>query len=334
MTRAAIWISSVAILLSSSGLARADSASSADKAVAESLFQDGRKLMASGDFEQACAKLTESHRLVARLGTLLNLATCHEKQGKSASAWAEFTEAAAIAKRDRRKDREKYARDHAAALEKKLSRVVFELESPAEQTVLRLDGDAIGSAVWGTPLPVDPGSHRVEVSAPGRKIWSKSLEIAPGPTTLTVRVPALDELPPEPGATKSEPPAARPRERAPEADPESGGSAQRTLGFVALGVGAVGLGVGSYFGLQTFSKQAQSEDHCTGSVCNQQGVDLRDQAKSSATISTIGFAAGAASIGVGIVLLVTAGGNDATARKAQSIWLAPGIGSLSVGGRL
>jgi hypothetical protein len=322
------------MILLTAALAHAQSASSADKAVAESLFQDARKLMVSGDFEQACPKLAESHRLVPRLGTLLNLATCHEKQGKTASAWAEFTEAAALAKRDRRKDREQYARDHAALLEKKLSRIVFELASPAEQTVLRLDGEPIGSAVWGSPLPVDPGPHRIEVSAPGRKGWSKTIDVGPGPVTVRVEVPELDARGAEPSsAVKPGAPAPKQPEPAAEADVRSG-SGQRTLGFVALGAGAVGLGVGGYFGLQTFSKQNESEGHCSGTACDQRGVDLRDEARQSATISTIGFAAGATMIGVGIVLLVTAGGDDSSAPRARGIWIAPGLGSLAIGGRL
>jgi hypothetical protein len=333
MARARLQICSVVMILMAVGLARAESATAADKAVAESLFQDGRRLMASGDLEQACAKLAESHRLVPRLGTLLNVATCHERQGKTASAWAEFTEAAALAKRDRRRDRENYARDHAAALEKKLSRVVFELTAPAEGIVLRLDGKPIGSAAWGAPFPVDPGPRAIEVSAPGRQSWARSIEVAPGPVTVRVEVPELEPktaaLAADPETGPAESHAAQP---APVADPGSSGSAQRTLGWVVLGAGAVGLGVGGYFGLETFSKQNQSEDHCTGTACDQTGVDLREQAKMTATISTIAFAAGAVGLGAGIILLVTADGGGE--RAARRVWIAPGVGSLSVGGAL
>jgi Tfp pilus assembly protein PilF len=325
-----VWVLAAVL---ATGHTSAESASSPDKAVAEGLFQDGRKLMEKGELARACPKFAESHRLVPRLGTLLNLATCHEKLGKTASAWAEFTEAIALAKRDKRKDREKYARQHADALEKKLSRLVFELEKPAERTVLRLDGEEIGSAVWGTPLPIDPGSHEVEVSAPGRQSWSKSIDVSAGSQTLNLKVPELTEQAAEPQAEAA--PERAPEKRPdvpPAADTEPNGSGQRTLGFVALGVGVVGLGVGSYFGLQTFSKQNESEDHCDGTACDQTGVDLRDEAKTTATISTIGFAAGAVGIGAGIVLLITAGGDSE--RTGRPLWIAPGLGSVTVGGTL
>lgn len=299
-----------------------------DKALAESLFQDARKLMKQGALDRACPKFAESHRLAPRLGTLLNLATCHEKQGKTASAWAEFKEAAALARADNRKDREAYAREHAADLEKKLSKVVFQVNEPAEGTTLRLDGVEIGAAAWGTPVPVDPGSHALEARAPGRTAWSQSIVVEPGPSTLTVRVPELARAPSETSAADTpEAPAAR----RPEADRPSDGSTQRTLGWVAIGAGAVGLGVGTWFGLRTFDKQNESEDHCVDTACDQTGVDLRDEARTSATISTIGFAVGLAGVGGGLVLLLTAGGDE---RDARRIWLAPGVGSITLGGRL
>src|SRR5262245_1202284 len=82
--------------------------SSEEKAVAEGLFQEGRKAMASGQIADACAKFSESYRIAQRLGTLLNLATCHEAEGKTASAWAEFVEAAALSRRSDQADRALY----------------------------------------------------------------------------------------------------------------------------------------------------------------------------------------------------------------------------------
>jgi hypothetical protein len=333
--RLAAAIAIVTLISSLCGLATAQAPSAADKAVAETLFQEGRKLLTRGELDEACAKFAESNRLAPRLGTLLNLATCHEKQGKTASAWAEFTEAAAIAKQDKRKDREKFARDHAASLEKKLSRLVLEVSAPVDGTVVELDSEAIGRAVWGTPIPVDPGSHQLEVSAPGHERWSKSLTIKPGPTTISVSIPKLEPEPSEPDAKRETPePSAKTPDRAPEADQDgqSDGSAQRTIGWLAIGAGVVGIGIGSYFGLQTFSKQNESEDHCNGTSCDQTGIDLRSEAKTTGTISTIGFAAGAVGLGAGLVLLLTADGGES--KSTRRIWIAPGLASVTVGGEL
>ena len=81
-----------------------------------------------GDAHAACPKLTESLRLDRATGTLLALAMCHEVDGHLASAWTEYLEVIARAKRDGRPDREEAARQYAHALEARLS--MLDIHSP------------------------------------------------------------------------------------------------------------------------------------------------------------------------------------------------------------
>src|SRR5262245_52435554 len=74
--------------------------SSEDAALAEELFRAAKALMTEGRNVEACPKLAESYRLDPAGGTLLTLALCHETTGRTASAWADFTNAIALAKRD------------------------------------------------------------------------------------------------------------------------------------------------------------------------------------------------------------------------------------------
>src|SRR5437868_13705153 len=92
-----------------------------EAALAEVLYQKGRELMAQGKAAEACPKFAESYRLDATTGTLLNLASCHETEGKLATAWLEFSRSVALARRDRRSDRVRFAQDRLAAIEPKLS---------------------------------------------------------------------------------------------------------------------------------------------------------------------------------------------------------------------
>src|SRR6478735_2027984 len=92
----------------------------ADRVLAAALFRDGKALMDRGELAEACTKLAESQRLDPGGGTILNLALCHEKQQRLATAWAEFIEALGLAKRDGRAARVQFAQEHIEALEPRL----------------------------------------------------------------------------------------------------------------------------------------------------------------------------------------------------------------------
>src|SRR5688500_4004572 len=71
------------VLVASARSASADP-TPADRVLAESLAEEARELMNAGEVSAACAKLAQSHRVDATLSTLLDLAECHEKEGKIA----------------------------------------------------------------------------------------------------------------------------------------------------------------------------------------------------------------------------------------------------------
>jgi hypothetical protein len=313
-------------------------AQATDKAAAEALFKEGRQLIQDGKYEQACQKLEASQQLDAGVGTLLYLGECYSRSGRTASAWATFLEAASLAKSQGQADREKIARQRAAAMEPQLSKIVVVADRVQGMEILH-NGRAVPQASWGVPIPVDPGPQTIEARAPGRNAWSTTITVNQGPGSTNITIPTLETAPetaapnePPTPAVAEEPTAPAPSRPAPEAK----GSAQRTVGFIAGGVGLVGMAVGSVFGVLAIDKNAESLDECrTDTLCSERGLTLRSEAQDSATYSTIAFVAGGALLTTGVILVLSApsAGETAGTQVAISTTATPSSLGLSLGGR-
>jgi hypothetical protein len=308
------------LLIFSSSLSAAQS-STGQQATAEALFEQASALVDQGRFPEACEKFAASQELDPGLGTLLYLADCYDRAGRSASAWALFREVQARSRRANQPDREQIAAERANALDAKLSRL--ELRVPPSRQVpgleLSLRGAVVPQASWNVAVPVDPGAVRVEARAPGKKPWSIEIVVAPGPSARTVELPELVAVPL----------ALQSRASASPAVDRASGSAQRTAGFVVGGVGLVGLAVGGFFGYRAYEKNKSSKNECRAEApndCSPQGTSLRDDAASAAKLSTIITASGAALVVGGATLVLTAPSPSADVHTADAQW------QLSLGG--
>src|SRR5262245_31495840 len=165
--------------------------SSDQRTLAEAFFQDGRRLLDEGKVAEACAKFGESQRIAPALGTLLNLAVCHEKQGKLASAWAEFTAVATQAARAGDADRKRFAAERLREIEPRVPKLVVSAEGVTPGMQIKLDGTSMGEGALGSSIPIDPGEHLIEVTAPDREPWSKTLQVAAGKQE-TLLIPRLE----------------------------------------------------------------------------------------------------------------------------------------------
>jgi hypothetical protein len=187
--------------------------SATDRAAAEALFSEGRRLLSEGKYPQACAKLEASQKLDPGAGTLLNLGDCQEKNGQTASAWGTFNMTASLATKNGDTARSEEATRRAGLVEPRLSRLMIIMD-PSDQPsgiALRMDGRSIETAIAGSAIPVDPGEHTLEVNAPGRQPWKTTVKIEakPGITKVTVTTgqPTPSTPPPSPPATRSVVPA-------------------------------------------------------------------------------------------------------------------------------
>jgi hypothetical protein len=306
--RTALLAPAFAIALTALAASPAARASGDGSAIAESLFREGKHLMAEGRFREACPKLAESHRLGPAPGTLLALAWCHEHEGKSASAWAEYVEAATQAKRDGRSDREEGARERAEALAPTLSRVTIVVDDATrslEGLEVRCDGTVLREGAWGEALPIDPGEHVVEATARGGAQFRGALAVKPGGDRQTLIVSMSAR------AADAAPSSAPTSTAAPEqAEGDRGRDAFRALGYAGVGAGVAGAAIGTYFAFAAVKSDRASKegpDGCNAaSECGEAGRDDRLRAQREATAATIAFVAGSALATAGIVALVIA----------------------------
>lgn len=276
-----------------------------EKAAAEALFQKGVELMAAGKTADACDKFSGSQELDPALGTVLRLADCYERMDKTASAWALFEQAAAMARTQNQPDRVKIASERAQSVEQRLSKLEVAVH-PAMKTgqlQITLNGVAIPPGTWDAALPVDPGSVTVAASAPGYEPFKTTIDVARGPSSVRVQIPEL-----RPAATPVE--AATPVTAAvPPPPTQKGSNGAKIAGYTLGGVGLAGLALGGIFAYLAHDKNQDSLDQCRQGApneCTQEGVALREDAQSNATIATVATIAGGALLATGITVLVLA----------------------------
>ncbi|MET0593757.1 MAG: tetratricopeptide repeat protein [Polyangiaceae bacterium] len=311
-----------------SGSGNQSGASTSDnRAVAEMLFFTARGLMEAGRYTEACAKLAESYRLDTAAGTLLNLAVCHESEGRVASAWGEFRQALSDARKSNRADREELAKEHIAKLEPDLpflTIVVPDAVKVKDFEILR-NGVVLGSGGWGTELPIDPGKVEIVMRAPGYL-----------PRTKIVSIQKKQHL-----STTAEK-----LELAPiveTAQVETGWTGKRKAGAVLFIAGLAGAGVGTYFGFSALSNRDKSAANCDsldGELrCTQAGADYSNKAMTAAWGANIGFGLGAVALVAGTYLFITGsrsertepGGSPTPSAKSQSPQVSFGVAPTAGG---
>jgi hypothetical protein len=303
-----------------------------DMQKADKLFKEARTLMGKGSYGTACPKLEESQKLDPAPGTQFQLAVCYENVGRLATALALYLEVADLAKQAGKADKEKVARDAAAALEPKVARIVIEV--PGAQRVSGLvitrDGAKVEESQYGRPILLDPGDATIEANAPGKKPFKSVVTVKGVGTKVTVPIQlegtaaTVEKQPPPP-------PSSKPFFTAPR--------------IAAVGVAAVGAGglvAGTIIGLNAkdaYEKAIGDTDLCPSkTACYPEGKRLVDGAQSDALVSTIVFIAGGVAFAGGAVLFVLAPAFSGSEKKGDASTVtvvpvaAPGYGGLAATG--
>lgn len=315
-------------------------------AEARSAFQEGIALAKQQRWAEALEALQRSDALHPHAITTYNIGYCERELGQLTRARKQLSKALA----DHRArgsvelppDLQAAAQQYLIEIEERLARVLVSITPGA----VAVDGGPLELAGSGPAYPVllagtresgppevppsfsfevllNPGEHRFVLAVKDHADVSLNRTFAPGSkTTLTLHPPE-----PSPAPSTPQPKAQTQPEAALAAKPN------RTPAFVALGIGALGVAVGSVSGVIAFGKKDDVKAACEGNdpdACNSE----RDSGNRAADVSTISFIVGGAALATSAVLfLVTRGSPPApTAASKPGVRPLVGIGTLGLQG--
>jgi hypothetical protein len=298
-----------ALVLSTAGHAQSAGAQ------AETLFRQGKDLMARGQIAEACAAFDASQKLDPTIATLLNQAACREKNEQLATAWGLFLEAerqTRTATDAPTQQLHQVAATKAGKLEPRLSTLTITVTDqnriPGLQ-VLR-GGEPVDPGAWNRALPVDGGTYQITARAPGNAEWSSTIAVGNEHDVKTIEIPRLKAAALEPPAHPAEP-----------ADAAPGPSHARSKAVpLALGAGAVALAGGALgFELWARSTNSQSLDEKTS---NDRRISLWHSANNRRYVAEGLGAASLVAAGVAVWLTARPAAGAADERTAR-LELAP-----------
>ena len=309
-------------------LAQTGEAASAE-ALAAAKFVEARRFLDQGKFEEACRLFDQSQKLDPSPGTLLNLGNCREQQRDLASAFAAFSAALELARRESDPVRlEAFSNAAQSRIELLLPRVATLVlrSSPTPGAVARLNGQTVPGT--GPPLRLNPGDYRMEVSATGHETYVQELKLEAG-QRLELPIPVL--LAPA-GPTPTGAPVAIAGGAAPAASSGGpppgaaslavGGSQFGITPYLVMGGGALLVGTGIVIGQLAAAEEDELDSQCDQApapgqkrACPGLG-DKIEKAESLARGADVLWIAGAVVAGVGITLFVL---DDTTGEEGASL---------------
>ncbi len=205
--------------------------------------------------------------------------------------------------------------------------IIFEAKDGAGNDLsavrVTMDGEVLAERLEGTALSIDPGEHTFVFETAGQPPLTKS---------FVIHESQKDRREPISFGSATPPPATEPLPVVPlpvVAETASGLGTQRILAIVAAGLGVVGVGVGTAFGVMAIAKRNDARNVCPNECANQSDANLWSNAKTTAQVSDVAFVVGGVGLAGGAVLWFTAKPRAAGGPSAQ---VGLGLGSVRLNG--
>ncbi|HEY1958842.1 MAG TPA: hypothetical protein VGH28_24685 [Polyangiaceae bacterium] len=310
-----------------------------NSAQAEVLFKEGQQLIAQQKYAEACQRLVASYKLDPQPNTELLEGLCFGKQGKTASAYNAFIDAASTLPKGG--DAQKYAADQARTLETQLLKVRVQFAAgapPGMQMHFDDESKPRDKDFLGIDIALDPGAHDLFVTAPGKHDYTKHFDLSASNSPETINVEMTDK-------TKEELAAEQPKTGGGQViieKPETSWSTVKTLGLISMIVGGVGLALGGIFWGVDISNITTAgtgnPNECQFRPNPTQCNDALTAAKTlDIPVAIAGTVAGGAFLVGGIILFVVGGNVTKTPEKAQAKmhvlpWLGPQTAGMTLVG--
>lgn len=325
-----------------SGVAHAQSAE--EISGARALARQGIEAYGAGDFQRAYDLCQRAESLYHAPPHVLYMARAAAKLGRLVEARELYNKLvreniasdAPAAFRTAQQEAEVEMKD----LEPRLARVTVQLQGEgAEDVIVYANGKVIPAALVGASRPMDPGSYEFTVESALVEGDPVSLRVEEGvdqTVTILLRPSGDSKAPPSTPKVGSTPTVVGPEDH--------GTGPSRAPAYAALGVGAVGVAVGTIFlvdhlGKKSDAKELFEEGDCgTASACDEERTILEKSSKAatSGTLSIVGYGVGGAALATGLVLLlVQKKGGDTAYDEDNRRHVRPvvGFGSIGLSGR-
>jgi len=344
MMRLSLKVVPVALLLLSSTAAVAQT--DLERATARDAANSGRAAFEAGQYEKAIDQFTRAEQLVHAPPHLLYLARAQTKLGKLVAAHETYLKITRETLKPNApkafSDAQAFAEQELPGVDARLPYVTVALQgAPADGVSVDMDGTILPAAMIGIPLPTDPGRHvfKATGAATGEPVTVTVAEAAK--QTVVLKVQPVAAATPVAGGAPVALSAGNTSE--PVADNQAGhGAGLRIASYVSFGVGAVGLGVGTYFLLKAKSTDEDAGklfDKCAAIDPEGKCGSLRDEyeqknsdANSQRTAGVASMIVGGVGVAAGVTFLILdASQSSSKSAKQSAPHVTPVFGFNSVG---
>ncbi len=340
-TLLSVVVSGLIFVTTGSAFAQTDT----ERAAARDAASSGRAAYDAGQYQKALDSLMHAEQIVHAPTHLLYIARSQAKLGKLVAAFETYRkltrEALASDAPQVFVDAQTSAQEEQQALEGRVPWVTVTVHGEGEKdAAVTMDDAKLPAAIIGIRLPIDPGQHVFKAKAPSAESPPVTVVLAEGGNASVELKLAASGV-----EAASAPPAAKGGEQSITTDTlnTKGSSSMRIASYAALGVGAVGLGLGTFFvikGSSTSDSADELYDSCSasspGGKCSDEATEDEilakdNDASSQRTLGAVALVAGGAGVAAGVTLLILDMNSAHTAARLGGPSVRPWVGFRTVG---